>query len=1358
MVQGTYSSGSSTFSELIEEESARYIERPSVERAIREYLANHRHGCCVIKGKPGSGKTALAAALIRSDGYAHYFLRKGHTAFSLWSDPHAFLTSLGFQLLERFGKSIFPKSVGLDFHGRIRDVGPKGSVVGAEIDQLVTIPWHSADLNVDLQTQHIQGDAVGVRIRQIVEDYHRIPLMTYRQMAFINPLRRLRETDPEARLVIWVDGLDEISTVDAVDHSQLMRENVATLLPTERETADLGNVMLIISSRPGSHLNRFLDDAAYEIELEDEQFSDDTCQAAMKFIQREIIAGGVTKEIEQSDYTQEQVHQALADSGPYNFLFLRHFFDGIRSGEVGALMEGSIPSTLETIYERLLRQLVQRIGDDAYLYYYHPAVCLLAVANEGLTNRQIEQFTGLQLNRVNSVVKRLRPYLDLNRVESHKTYSFYHKSFRDCICSPEYSDEIWFVEPEKANQAIAEYYLPDGSLAFDTILDPYGFDYLTDHMARGGIQWQKRLRDLLGEPWRKLKREYYHSNWSFETDLEKASKSLAGCPFPEALVETARLLLMKTILQRLQVPVGALEVMARLGQTSRALDFIRPNLHPLKKIMCYGEILRGMAAREDTDEDLMYEIIHQGLQMISKDPDHQHLLYLLKECPVKEDARMRQVLSAATEIFNRAPQHFESARALSEIARQMTSMDVQAAEQYFEQSLNLTDNPYYIAEILRKWSDFDPEAAAEMLKTLELIPSHESLEAALYVISSLNRDSNGGIIEPYLSQATDEILPMITDLFERAMSLIAIARYASEAGDRNLAAESISEAIGAIDKIGGDQDPEANYQSRPGQKTSALIHAAEVEVHLSPETGRHTLQRAWEALDKNSFWDAGKTLDRLIQAQAVAGWEFLEACFERIKSRSTRTGLSIAAAKHLMNHDGETAKAYLEETLSLAENEEATMFGVKWERQDFDLHLAKALGIGGRDEARRILSESYNCYEMEWYSEIIRRMIESNHSGLAACVDEAVKEWSKTSPDLEFLALLKELPKDVIHGLLEVVENLDSKSHRLLMKGTFSALLAVDDLELSTRLLNEAIELMDGAFEGRNQITPYMALAFIAGQLWGFDQTTARELWLDGLLRLDAAFMDPEDFSTHQTHLMIMTEAVSLGAPDAALELLSASRVAPAPSNTLSFVVPGPTGAAAIQAGMEQRDYYLGIALAHASWLNPHGAANYHLPKIPSPGIRSIAASHLAILIDEDSKDERLQLCDIALSAANAVDIHPIRCVLQADAAWAYTEAGAKKTGLEAAVDIMTDILENGSYPESMERKPGYGNAYGNCLQIVAAAGDEFGALQFLWKAEALSSTCDIIFGYIPEILSRVEASALPDLYEAVLKAETLFE
>lgn len=80
---------------LIEEKTRGFVGREAVFAAIDRFIAGHPRGYLVVRGEPGIGKSAIAAQLIKSNGYVYHFNNRAQSV----GTPRAFLRNICAQLI-----------------------------------------------------------------------------------------------------------------------------------------------------------------------------------------------------------------------------------------------------------------------------------------------------------------------------------------------------------------------------------------------------------------------------------------------------------------------------------------------------------------------------------------------------------------------------------------------------------------------------------------------------------------------------------------------------------------------------------------------------------------------------------------------------------------------------------------------------------------------------------------------------------------------------------------------------------------------------------------------------------------------------------------------------------------------------------------------------------------------------------------------------------------------------------------------------------------------------------------------------------------------------------------------------------
>jgi hypothetical protein len=1349
-----------------------YIERPTLEKEIKDHIHDHGTICCIIVGEPGSGKTSLASWLIRSEGHIHHFLRKGHTEFGLWSDPYGFLTSIGFQLKGIYGDAIFPQTVAMDVQNRIQNVEVGASYIGTEIKKLVATPWHSANLQVRIDAKGIRGKAVGVTIDEVIEDYRRIPLITYRQMALIDPLLKIRAMRPQDRVILWIDGLDEGTQISGNNKTQ-EPVSIAEILPTVEELGELGNIILVISSRPGPHLDRFISSGAYLIDIGSPKFADENTAVIESYIQRELAKEDIRSGIAKVGKTVEEIQGEVLKRCEANFLYLRHFFLATQSGDLEVLIAQGLPKSLDNIYTRLISNIAQTCG-ESYSTDYHPVVSTMAIAYKGLTTLQIGRFTGLDINKVNGVVARLRPFLDAERLKTQNLYSFYHRSFSETLMKEIHQDEIWYVEPNSSHGRIAEYYYQIGKESW-LKLDDYGFDFLTDHLVNGGDKFQQKLLGIIGEPWRIAKRKHYNSNFAFELDLGKAAKCAQQLPFPQALVQTAKLAIMQTLLEDVNrhLPEGSLEVMVNLGQIQRAFDNIGPELSTSEVILRLAEAIRGFRLLGNEGKTFIYRALSEGLKHIPKDPEiaHSHLATLLEACPSSSDTIMGELLSRAIDIFNKMPIYWGTPSAAREIARLLTVLDQTKANEWFDATLiriyqvTSSSQSLELGILLQYWSEFNPQAAAYKISGQQIRAQYSAVRGLFALSRALERIGQKGALLAMEEQVFNHFLPK-SDPFERSLVLTEVAKVEVELGNKDKASKTMEQALENIAKIATDKDPEANLQNRKSQLTTALIAVAEVDFQINKDRAYDTLQKAWNSLQEHGYFKCDEPIKSLIRTQAQASRDLLAAYVDMIKDPELKGEVLIETAKEFAVENKEEAGKLLEEAIFI---NEIHLQGGMW-RKSFYFNIAKWKDTKDRIETEVLLKQFYLPPEnmVDWRLDVLMRLIQDGDPDKETWLKETVQYWSKEVDSRYHICnlpiIIRKLPDSLILKLAEDEKIIESQTHFALLSGMLSARLKTIDPLKSDKLLNDVLNTINIGQNNHKIISVQEIIAFIAGQWWSVDAEKAEKFLIEALLQLECDTELAKNFDTRHIFLIYLIRNLVSGAQPAALPFLLASKEPPVPPDEHRILVPGlgtPEYLIAVEE-MSERDYLLALTLGEEAARKPDVLGKY-IGNLASKAVCSLAQSTAAKKADKTNLQLCLMWCEKAAEAASQVKAHYLRCLLAADAAQAFEAIGARKNAQDLAHIITKDILERGRIDGTMPEigtmpQIGYAHALGRCLDIMVKEQNKVVSLQALWNARQLGNDgLYMVLGYLPHILIDSDKDALHLLHEAEAEASELF-
>lgn len=1322
-----------------------YIRRPKIESEITSFIQAHQAGCCIVVGEAGSGKSALAAALIRSNGYLHHFLRKGQTEFNIWRDAYGFLTTLGFQLKDHYGENIFPNAVGLDVKGNIRQLDEGGSYTCAEIDKLVTVPWRSITLKVDIEAEDIQGEAVGVKIREVIEDYRSIPLISYRQMALMDPLIQLRELMPQEKVVLWIDGLDEEADILPYQHS----ESITDMLPLPEELTELSNLCLVISSRPGRHLDRFSNAGAHIIYLESEEFEAEKRTTVKVFIERELRKPDIQHNIESTGYTLDIFKKELIDCSELNFLYLRHLFLAAGSGEIVDLLKGGLPDSLDSIYVLLLDRINRSSGPD-FLETCHPILEILAVTYQSLSTLQISHFSGIDLNQVNTAIQTLQPFLDEKLVAKEKQYNLYHRSFRDCLISSKHQEKIWFVESQRAHRCISNFYLQFAPSGWNGV-DAYGFDFLSDHLQNGGEASQQQLIDIIDKYWRIAKRKYHKTNRAFLSDLEKAVTCAQHLTFPRALIETTRLTMMYTLVDNAnqQLPQGALEVMVGLGQHQRSFDFLANDLQARETASRRAEIIKGLQ-RWFADADSLarsFMILRDALAHISRESKDTHfeLEQVLRVCKPSNDPVMIDLVNIAVEIFNKGIPHWFTPRAMRELGRLLTAIDEEEATKCFEDTLTQiyrlspSSVTYELGELLTCWAAFKPRQAWEKISAMKLKLDHFIVKGLMTIACEVFRTEGQDDVLVTLLDLLDKNINEhnVLDPYDLALSLIEVSRGFHLLGKSLEASKYVNAALYSMRKIATNADPEMNLQNRQQYLSTTLLEAATVDWEIDRNRAQKTLHEAWRSFAESGCWWHPDFCDDIVSLQLERDIDLLDAYINTIQSSERKSEILIAHARIILKDDPEAARKKLEQAIDFTE------YPKSFDYEVFYLNMAKCMDSEEREDIATYLdTKNMGASEIvHWRLHVLQEMIFKNNPDCLSWLKETISFWSTQEGNTNFIcelpAFLWKLPDTFIKPLVDKCELIPRILHRLLFQGALSARIYSMDIDCSAAMLHSAQEELIGSDVGmRHQ----EILSFWASQWWNADVHQAEKLLLQALLLIEnfpSGSME-EYYSWHSEQQFILKKLM-YGPPNTVLSYLLFAKEPPPPINTYVMTVPSILGSPYVYAGMTMRDYSLSLALADHAIKNSLLIESGFLHQM-SPQVRSLTIS---TIMQSTREKDILQLSrwfEIALEAANEVQPLYLRDLFKSEAILALHRSDikqkAEKLALEESQDLPSRIMQYGTLPLTAQV-----HALGQYFKVLVSGRHYQEVLSLMWQARTLTNSgVSILLGYLPILILETES------------------
>jgi WD40 repeat protein len=461
--QRLYRVASLDYTELVTERTQGFTGREWVFEAIDDWLADAEGArVFLLSGRPGTGKTAIAAQLVRmaegevpTQPYRH--LGVGSTQFFHFCqafhndtlDPLRFTKALSLELARRYPA----------FAEALTRTGTQDSQIHVETRQKVGTASDQALLVGAIVV--VENLSIGNLSARVAFD-----------RVVAGPLKQIPQAGAKESILILVDALDEALTypgetlVDLLGHA----------LDDPRDLPF--QVRLLLTSRPDKRASHFLGPSTLDL-IADAPPNVDDVQA---YAQRRLRA---LDEPKGSDLAGR-----VADASKGIFLYAQYVIDDLPADLEGVedLAKLPLPEDLHDVYRQFLRRELGR-ALDTWDDDYAPLLGLLAVARgDGLTSAQLAGATKQRSTKMRRLLRMCGQYLAGPQPDG--PFRIYHQSFREFLLE----DTTYRIFPQESNQDIADFYLQKHSDKWGEC-DIYGLRHLPIHIVEAG--YEDRLRELL---------------------------------------------------------------------------------------------------------------------------------------------------------------------------------------------------------------------------------------------------------------------------------------------------------------------------------------------------------------------------------------------------------------------------------------------------------------------------------------------------------------------------------------------------------------------------------------------------------------------------------------------------------------------------------------------------------------------------------------------------------------------------------------------------------------------------------------------------------------------------------------------
>jgi len=433
-----------------------------------------------VGGEPGSGKTALAARLVR--------MARGEAG----GEPLADGLAAAYPHLARAGLAYYHFCQAQD-DALLRPVGLVQSLALALANSypayalvLAAIGNSHPEIRVLPRVAHGPGAEEAV-VQIAALDAGALPARSAFLYLVAEPLAALAQAGASGPILVLVDALDEALDIDP-------RDNIAALLgEIARDPGGLpARVRFLVTARPDPRIVELLGPPALRLDGDAPPARRD----AQDYAERRLA------DILPDQAAAQRLAARILLAGGGNLLYARYVLDDLaaRPGAWAAAPERPLPQGLDGVYRQFIQGELARSG-ERWTERYGPLLGLLAAARSpGLTREHLAAASGVSLCKTDDALAALGPFLSGPRPEG--PFMLYHASFGEFLLR----DAQYRVYPGEAEQALGELFVQAYGEDWAACGDDYALQRAPLHLARAAQALthplqraaQRRLREALG--------------------------------------------------------------------------------------------------------------------------------------------------------------------------------------------------------------------------------------------------------------------------------------------------------------------------------------------------------------------------------------------------------------------------------------------------------------------------------------------------------------------------------------------------------------------------------------------------------------------------------------------------------------------------------------------------------------------------------------------------------------------------------------------------------------------------------------------------------------------------------------------
>ncbi|WP_028803747.1 ATP-binding protein [Streptomyces sp. 142MFCol3.1] len=621
---------------------ADFVERAWLYDEIEQAMRSDEGQYVLVTGEPGAGKTSLLAGIARArpDRLRYFFRRDGRTAVT-GGDTESFLLSIGHQLARERPELFELERLTVAVQQHIDSVAAEGRVIGIKIDDLKVSPFHrTATLEVEQRIGDVAGTVNGVEIGTAHMEPRLLDPDNLAHLALLGPAQVLAEQDPEARIVILLDALDEI----ADDHTTEPRKGLLHWLTRSPELP--ANVKVVMTARPHAGIRLFrsarqerLTDVV--IDAGSPQVVSDLHNYAHLVLERPAVLAAERARDNLPGSTKRHAVRRAAGNFLYLATYARALIDAAERQDdelVERLLAfngvpGQLPGLygffVELVREELTsgRRPTPGAGADEPAGSWEgvglPIIGVLTVAREALTEEQLAAMAGTRLRDrpARKVLTSLRWLLE----RRSDRFAFFHTSISEFLAGAEAREkhpECW-VDETRWHERIARRYrgtAPNWADVDWSQVDPYGLSHLAVHVLNSGPSVSAEAADLVCAGLRRAIRTTFQAERRFLELVDSIAHHIADtAPVATGLPTMTYLGVVRHQAAQSSgaLPPRVIGLLARVGRVKEALEHANGIGPSLWRVMSFVEILRYASPGPDTPsvDELLDMIVESAVSV-----------------------------------------------------------------------------------------------------------------------------------------------------------------------------------------------------------------------------------------------------------------------------------------------------------------------------------------------------------------------------------------------------------------------------------------------------------------------------------------------------------------------------------------------------------------------------------------------------------------------------------------------------------------------------------------------------------------------------------------------------------------------